>query len=294
MEPFRPLPQCNDCLMSLARNSAALANAEDPDLSIKAERLAEKILADAESADLSSPQIANRILRGIHRLTGVADPYSRFKSQEMEKAREILQQLKDDVGEDLRSRVNLALLGNSLDFFNKPEETLARIPARFRKGITLFRDDVDRLEGCLSQNPGLVLYLSDNSGEIYFDLPLFETMRRRSKRTVLVVKGGAALNDLTRAELQSAKLEERFGHVVDTGTDGAGIDWGRVSRDFLDLVASADLIVSKGMANFETLYPEEVRAPTFFLFKVKCEPVQNYIEAPVNSFLALWKKGSAR
>lgn len=291
MEPFRPLPQCHDCLMSLARNAAALANAEDPDLATKAESLAEKILTDAESVHLSSPQIANRILREIHRLTGVSDPYSRFKAQEMAKAREILFQLKDDVGEDLRSRVNLALLGNSLDFFKNPEKTLAQIPARFRNGISLFRDDVNRLEDFLEGNPGLVLYLTDNAGEIYFDLPLFDSMRQRSKQTILVVKGGAALNDLTRAELQSAKLEDRFGHVADTGTDGAGIDWGRVSQAFLDLVASADLIVSKGMANFETLYPKELTAPVFFLFKVKCEPVQDYIEAPVNSFLALWKKG---
>jgi len=277
--------------MSLARNAAALANAEDAILAIKAESLAQKILADAESVHLSSCQIANRILREIHRLTGVADPYSRFKAREMVKAREILLLLKDDVGEDLRSRVNLALLGNSLDFFTNPEETLAQIPARFRNGISLFRDDVDRLEDFLEGNPGLVLYLSDNSGEIYFDLPLFDYMRQRSKQTILVVKGGAALNDLTRAELQSAKLEDRFDHVVDTGTDGAGIDWGRVSQEFLDLIASADLIVSKGMANFETLYPKELTAPAFYLFKVKCEPVQDYIEAPVDSFMALWKNG---
>ena len=77
---------------------------------------------------------------------------------------------------------------------------------------------------------------------------------------------------------------------MDTGTDGAGIDWENVSRDFLDLIASADLILSKGMANFETLYPRDVSAPVFFLFKVKCEPIQNYINAPANSFMALWKK----
>ena len=78
---------------------------------------------------------------------------------------------------------------------------------------------------------------------------------------------------------------------MDTGTDGAGIDWENVSRDFLDLIASADLIISKGMANFETLYARDMVAPVFFLFKVKCEPIQNYIQAPANSFLALWKKG---
>ncbi|CAB1075393.1 hypothetical protein D1AOALGA4SA_3213 [Olavius algarvensis Delta 1 endosymbiont] len=67
------------------------------------------------------------------------------------------------------------------------------------------------------------------------------------------------------------------------------IDWDHVSVNFINLVDSADLIISKGMANFETLYPSRITVPSFYLFKVKCEPVQNYIKAPVNSFMALWK-----
>jgi uncharacterized protein with ATP-grasp and redox domains len=106
-----------------------------------------------------------------------------------------------------------------------------------------------------------------------------------------VVKGGPALNDLTRVEIQSARLEGTFDYIADTGTDGAGIDWDNVSLEFLDLFGSADLIISKGMANFETLYPKSIPVPSFYLLKVKCEPIQNYIQAPVNSFLALWKEG---
>ena len=67
-----------------------------------------------------------------------------------------------------------------------------------------------------------------------------------------------------------------------------------VSPEFLNLVASADLIFSKGMANFETLYPASISAPSFYLFKVKCEPIHNYIQAPVSSFMALWKDGSSK
>jgi hypothetical protein len=142
----------------------------------------------------------------------------------------------------------------------------------------------------LREKPVTVLYLTDNAGEIYFDWPLYEYIRDRSRKTILVVKGGPSLNDLTRTELKSAGLEKMFDTVMDTGTDGAGIDWENVSRDFLDLIASADLVISKGMANFETLYPRAMVSPTFFLFKVKCEPIQNYVQAPPNSFMALWKK----
>jgi hypothetical protein len=171
---------------------------------------------------------------------------------------------------------------------------LGAIPRQFSQGITLFRDDIDRLGAFLEKEPAKVLYLTDNAGEIFFDAPLYEYIRKRCSQTVLVVKGGPALNDLTRAELQLARLENKFGAVADTGTAGAGIDWDQVSEAFIELVDSADLILSKGMANFETLYPKMLKPASFYLFKVKCEPIRNWIQAPANSFLALWQDGDAQ
>lgn len=277
--------------MSLAKNAARLAAGGSTELATKAEANAQKILRDVKDMGLSSPQIANRIIREVQHLTGVSDPYAEFKAQEMAQAQRIFSQVKDYVRSDLRSRVSLAILGNSLDFFKNPEEALAEIPKQMRDGLSVFYDDVDRLESFLGEDPGLVLYLTDNSGEIYFDLPLYDYIKKRSRRTVLVVKGGPSLNDLTRAELRFAGIEDKVGEVADTGTDGAGVDWERVSKEFLDLVESADLIVSKGMANFETLYPKELSPAILFLFKVKCEPIQDYIQAPAESFLALWRDG---
>ena len=292
MEPLKLIPQCIDCLLSLAKSAALMAAPDNTSLAEKTERAARKILAEAEINATSSPQVANRILREVRRISGVEDPFAEFKAREMDQARKIFSQLKAHAGKSLRSRVSLAILANSLDFFKNPEQALAEIPQQFLNKIAFYRDDLDQFEAFLKKKPGLVLYLTDNAGEIYFDLPLFEYIRSRCKQTMLVVKGGPSLNDLTRAELRSAGLEDIFGNAADTGTDGAGIDWENVSKDFLDLIASADLILSKGMANFETLYPRDVSAPVFFLFKVKCEPIQNYIQAPANSFLALWKEGS--
>ena len=269
-----------------------MAAPDNTRLAEKTESAARKILAEAEKNVTSSPQVANRILREIRRLSGVEDPFAEFKAREMDQARKIFSQLKTPVGDDLHSCVSLALLGNTLDFFINSEQVLADLPLQFLNEISYFQDDTDQLEAVLREKPAKVLYLTDNAGEIYFDLPLYEYIRDRSRKTILVVKGGPSLNDLTRTELKSAGLEKLFDTVMDTGTDGAGIDWENVSRDFLDLIVSADLVISKGMANFETLYPRDVSAPVFFLFKVKCEPIQNYIQAPANSFLALWKEGT--
>ncbi|MBW2656926.1 MAG: DUF89 family protein, partial [Deltaproteobacteria bacterium] len=268
MEPLKLIPQCIDCLLSLTKSATLMAAPDNTSLAEKTESAARKILADAEINVTSSPQVANRILREIRRLSGVEDPFAEFKAREMDQARKIFSQLKTPVGDDLHSCVSLALLGNTLDFFINSEQVLADLPLQFLNEISYFQDDTDQLEAVLREKPAKVLYLTDNAGEIYFDLPLYEYIRDRSRKTILVVKGGPSLNDLTRTELKSAGLEKLFDTVMDTGTDGAGIDWENVSRDFLDLIASADLVISKGMANFETLYPRDVSAPVFFLFKV--------------------------
>ena len=291
MKQLQPIPQCVDCLISMAQDVIALANSENPRLIEEAERISRDILADAEDNQSNSPQIANRILRKIRHLTGIEDPYADFKSHEMAQARKIFSQLKNHAAENLRSHAGLAALGNSLDFFHNPAHALADIPHQFNNGFSFYCDNLDQLATFLANRPQRVLYLTDNAGEIYFDIPLYDYLKQYCRELYLVVKGGPSLNDLTRAELQSAKLEDRFDRVADTGTDGAGIDWDNVSTEFLDLFASADLIISKGMANFETLYPKSIPAPSFYLFKVKCEPIQNYIQAPVNSYLALWKGG---
>jgi uncharacterized protein with ATP-grasp and redox domains len=291
MEPLNPFPQCVDCLMSLAQKSAELAEGDNPRLRAEARSVALEIFEHAKDAGLNSPEVGNRILRKIKQLSGSSDPYTRVKDQEMALAREIFSRIEDHIKPDLRSLISLAVLGNCLDFFKDAEEVLSEIPDQIEHGLSFFYDDVDRLEHFLSKNPELVLYLTDNAGEIYFDLPLYEYIKERSRRCVLVVKGGPSLNDLTRRELQMAGLEDRFDEVADTGTDGVGIDWDRVSTEFLNLVDTADLILSKGMANFETTYPREMATPCFFLLKVKCPPVQDYVRAPMDSHLALWWEG---
>ena len=289
MNRLEPIPQCVDCLMSLARDVTALAESTNPETIEKVDRISREIIEGAAGKQLSSPQIANRLLREIRQITRTEDPYAEFKSREMAQARKIYSQLKNQIDEHLHSRVCLAALGNSLDFFKNPAQALADIPDLFSNGISFYYDHLDQLEAFLKNKPQRILYLTDNAGEIYFDIPLYDYLKQFCRRLYLVVKGGPSLNDLTRAELKSAKLEDRFDTVTDTGTDGAGIDWDNVSPEFLDLFASADLIISKGMANFETLYPKSIPVPSFYLFKVKCEPIQNYIHAPVNSFMALWK-----
>jgi len=251
-----------------------------------------RILAEAEKKGWTSPETANEILRVIRGVSGIADPFNSVKRVEMAQAKSVFEEVKDRVGDDLRSLASLALLGNSFDFFRSAEDAMAGVSEQVGKEWVYFNDDLDRLHHFLLNDPGSVLYLTDNAGEIFFDLPLFQYIQTFARKTVLVPKGGPGLNDLTLEDLESAGIKGMFDEIMDTGTDGAGIDWRHVSRAFAARAERADLIVAKGMANFETVYFHHLATPVFFLFRVKCEVVADYFNAPMDSMMALWKDGT--
>ena len=292
MEAPTIVPECVDCLIRLAGDVVSLAGGRGEDLKSRAESLARTIIRENKDKGWSSPVLAQRILDNLKPLSRVSDPYEAFKKLEMARAKAIMAKLEGKEMEDLRARITLSALGNSLDFFQDPAKALEEIPQRIRKGLSFHFDDIGRLESFLANGPELLLYLADNSGEIYFDLPLYEYFSLFARRTVLVVKGAPSLNDLTRKELGREGLERRFQEIVDTGVEGVGIHWDRIPKSLLDLMDQADLLLSKGMANFETIYPRKRKAPAFFLFKVKCRPIQEYIHAPEGSFVALWQDGA--
>ena len=84
MKTLAPIPQCIDCLMSLAKSAAALAGVNDGELLKKVEAVTREILENAAENSLSSPQLAGKIIREIQCLTGEPDPYRQFKAQEIE------------------------------------------------------------------------------------------------------------------------------------------------------------------------------------------------------------------
>ena len=294
MEALKPDIRCAECLYRLAETAARLAFEEGADPGVHCvETAARAIVAQGIERGMASPVIANAMLAEISRISGSQDPYRDFKKEEMDRAEAVFSGLGSDVVGDLRSGVSMAVIGNTLDFFQNPEQVLNEVPRLLRDGVSFAWDDVDRMDAFLTEYPRRVLYLTDNAGEVYFDLPLYEILKGRTRQCTLVVKGGPALNDLTRKELRDRGLEDRFEDIMDTGTPGAGVDWDRVSNAFTARLEQADLIVAKGMANFETMYPHPLPAPAIFLFRVKCEPIQDLVGIPKGGFAALWKEPDA-
>lgn len=291
MEALKPDARCAECLLRLAETASRLAVGAGADRGMdRIAAAARAIVEKGVEKGLASPVIANAMLAEISRLSGTPDPYRAFKKVEMDRAKLASSGLIPGAVSDPRSAVSMAVIGNTLDFFQNPDQVLGEVPQLLREGVAFAWDDIDRMDAFLSESAKRVLYLTDNAGEVYFDLPLYGLLKRRARQCTLVVKGGPALNDLTRRELREHGLEGCFEDIMDTGTPGAGIDWDRVSGAFIARVEQADLIVAKGMANFETTYPRPLSTATLFLFRVKCEPIQDLVGIPKGGFAALWKE----
>jgi len=88
---------------------------------------------------------------------------------------------------------------------------------------------------------------------------------------VLSVKSGPIINDATVDDARQAGLD-RMGRIIETGNNFIGINLKQASPEFSREFEDADMIISKGQGNFESL--DEIKGKKiFFLLKAKCEKI---------------------
>ncbi|MBM4286663.1 MAG: DUF89 family protein [Deltaproteobacteria bacterium] len=279
MPAMRIRTECRPCLERLIDLTVGLATS-DPDLGAEARRQAQAILTAEFSPGAIPAIIANRFHRAIKAVTGNPDPFKARKQQETEMARRMAAQIagRSKSGPDLT--LALAVAGNALDFF-RPEDDIVRdmtSPVRFSGS------QVQLWQRRLSERPGLLLYLADNAGEQFFDLPLVQSLREQGWQVIYVVKGGPIQNDLTWQDLHESGLGAALEPVADTGALTVGLELAQTSPDFQGLFAGADLILAKGMGHFETL-AHFADSRLFFLLQAKCQPVAAALGLPQGSFV---------
>jgi uncharacterized protein with ATP-grasp and redox domains len=146
-------------------------------------------------------------------------------------------------------------------------------------------NDLDSFMKLLGAETSL-LYLTDNAGEIVFDRLVVRELQELGCHVTVAVKGGASLNDALMVDAEASGMVDEAELVITTGSDAVGINLSEVSDEFLKLYHKADIILSKGMANWETLTEYKAPCPTLFLFRTKCEPVASAVGVPLQENIA--------
>jgi len=273
-------PDCYDCLRRLICQAADLAT-DDASLKQSAIKEAMKILDDEFSYSQVSIVIATKINKVVREVTHNPDPYRTMKEREMTIARELYPELRSRYKEGLRGCLKLAAAANVIDFFREP----GSIKEDIRKPVSFALDDSEQLETRLKE-AGKVLYLADNAGELYFDLPLVKWMRR-FVNVIYVAKPSPVQDDLTLEDLRRSGLEGEFGKVISTGIASPGIVFSLASTQFKQEFESADLIFAKGMGHYEALSELPPEGRFFYCLKAKCKPVASSLGVPINSYVAM-------
>lgn len=164
-----------------------------------------------------------------------------------------------------------SVIANYFDFgimgFDASEDKFeAAFLKYFEHGLDV--DDTPKMFGLLQD----VIYIADNCGEILFDMLVFDIIKKLGGKITLVVRGGPILTDVTMEEVREFEIDKKVDRILTTGSNAVGVLIEEAPAELLKSMKDATLIISKGMANYETL-SEHNFGPIAYMLLTKCECV---------------------
>ncbi|MGB5685019.1 MAG: ARMT1-like domain-containing protein [Candidatus Electrothrix sp.] len=270
---MRTTLDCIVCFMRQARSTGLLATdklALQRQLLDGAGRYIEKV-----DTELSPPENAMGLYAFFAEILGDNDPFAQVKQEGNAFALSVQEEVEQRIqaaDDPLRAAVRVAIAGNIIDYGALHSfDAAATMQECFDRKFVL--DDYSAFLEALQGKPK-VLYLCDNCGEIVFDGLLIRQLNKLGCQVTAAMREAPIINDATVEDAQACGLD-KICLVISNGTRCPGTPLDACSEEFRGYFRDADLIISKGMGNFETL--SEVSAPIFFLFTVKCSQVARHL-----------------
>lgn len=247
------------------------------------------------SLTVTPPEIARAVYGIVKKATGVADPYRRMKKQSNLLALRVYPALKRSVSsceEPLRRAVALAIAGNIIDYGVRNSldirEELRKIAYSEKPLIGEVNTPFIHYRDFLAavNNARKILYIGDNAGETVFDRILIEELGGVDghRKITFAVRESPIINDALINDAYESGIH-RSAAVVSSGSDAPGTILSLCSKEFQRMYRTADMIISKGQGNFETLSDE--KKPIFFMLTAKCAVVSQYIGCGIGEVLLL-------
>ncbi|WP_269526017.1 damage-control phosphatase ARMT1 family protein [Coraliomargarita parva] len=266
---------CFSCFLRTGLQTARLSGTNDDELQRLMTRFL-KILQDLP--DKESPLgVTSRIQNLIRKETGVQDPYLSVKNECTREAEQYLSQLNSEVSlapAPLDTALKLAVIGNVMDYGADPLFKLGSLTRRLN--TTEFT--VDATGHFISElnSARRMAYIADNTGEIVFDSILIERLLNdyRIEALHLVIRDEPFLNDVS----DERHIPDALLHNPRVKIERLSVDPARRNEAVWQSVIACDIVLNKGMANFEN-YADQ--PGFFFLLISKCKLVSDLIAARV-------------
>jgi len=233
-----------------------------------------------------APHISSRIHRCAYRIINDPNPYHCLKCINNREALEAA----DTVNGELTTFHDFclaAIIANTLDYGSAEhkvtDDFLNFFRQEYEKGLS--HDDTATMEKYLDR----VVYFCDNCGEIIFDGLLIRYLKNRGADVTVVVRGAPIINDATLEDALFAGIDQHCTNILPNTTGIAELGYypPYLPDELRATLQSATLIISKGMANYESFSEFPIPCPVAYLMSVKCQPVADALGVPKGSRIAL-------
>lgn len=225
--------------------------------------------------DRAAPLVEAKMTRLARSITGIQD----FFADEKKYFNDLMLSLEQDIEllisasqDPFQEAIKAAMSGNIIDLSALDDvspELVKSIVFKTIKEQNLDEGVYKRLVSELEAANNL-LYLGDNAGEIVMDKLLLKYIKERFPhiRITLATRSAPISSDITEADAYYVGIDQ-FANIINNGTDLAGTDLLEVSETFREQFHKADVIISKGQGNYETL--AGTGHNIFYLFLCKCD-----------------------
>lgn len=275
------------CISCIINQSVKVANAIHAD-DLLSKRLTSTVeeMSKSFSYDDAPPEIASYVYEEMARIAHKTDLYDEVKEISTKKALSFVPFLKEKLFTSqnrLLTATKIAVAGNVIDLAAEVEFDLDEELEKIFH--TEFAHDDFALFGEKLKSAKSVLIIGDNVGEHIFDYLFIETLKESYPNTAFsyMVRGNPIINDVTIKEATEAGFE-KICEIVDSGVNTPGFTYNRANSYARELFDSADLVISKGMGNYECMSPSH-RNNICFLLKVKCGVVAASLKKEVGDII---------
>lgn len=279
--------ECAACFLRQTREALDLAT-DDNELKMEVTEKIVHLVSENYHSGAVSNVIGTMMHRKIKEETKNRDPYIKERETSNEIAMEFIPKVKTILNNDnkLLNYLKIAIAGNVIDFgaLGLDVDMESLMISTLNREPKL--DHSDELEEELKTAKTL-LYLADNIGEIVFDKILIERIVDYGVEVTVALKEKPILNDACVEDAVKIGLN-KVSNLISTGTDSIGIIEGDVSPEFLEIFWKSDLVIAKGLGNYEGLGEMELMdKPVFCLLNAKCKPVARDIGVEIGDNIVL-------
>ena len=274
---------CVPCLMRRVLFQSRLDGRSDDYASVEAGL---KAFAANISPDKTTVEVATAVHAACYARLSTEDPYRKIKANADIVADRLVPcaQAYVDASEDRMDAVLLvSAVGNIMDFgsaaqaIDDPEEFEPIFDRLVSEGLGLYDKEVI---SSLIMGARSILFFFDNCGESQLDRILIRELRKKGKKVTGVVRGKSILGDVTAEDAERSGLAMDLDKLLDTGKFFVGVDWGSMPEGLVSEVLVSDLIIMKGMANYESVSDIQIPIPIIHILRAKCIPVADSIGVP--------------